>query len=140
MGIMEWEEYESARIFCRCDQSHSIIPLNPLLLLLLSRFSHVQLCGTPWTAANQAPLSLGFSRHEHWSGSPFPLLLAKDAELFVYFCVIFYMVLQLLLLYVLIVFMFVCLHFHQWCYLRTGQDRNQIYSSYHSMLCLVNIC
>ena len=43
-----------------------------MLLLLLSRFSHVQLCVTPWTAAHQAPLSLGFSRQEHWSGLPFP--------------------------------------------------------------------
>ena len=39
-----------------------------LLLLLLSRFSHVGLCATPQTAANQAPPSLGFSRQEHWSG------------------------------------------------------------------------
>ena len=42
------------------------------LLLLLSRFSHVRLCATPQTAAHQAPLSLGFSRQEHWSGLPFP--------------------------------------------------------------------
>src|SRR5574337_236927 len=43
-----------------------------LLLLLLSHFSHVQLCATPKTAAHQAPLFLGFSRQEHWSGLPFP--------------------------------------------------------------------
>ena len=43
-----------------------------LLLLLLSHFSRVQLCATPETAAHQAPLSLGFSRQEHWSGLPFP--------------------------------------------------------------------
>ena len=43
-----------------------------LLLLLLSRFSHVRLCATPETAAQQAPRSLGFSRQEHWSGLPFP--------------------------------------------------------------------
>ena len=42
------------------------------LLLLLSRFSRVQLCVTPQTAAHQAPPSLGFSRQEHWSGLPFP--------------------------------------------------------------------
>ena len=42
------------------------------LLLLLSRFSRVRLCATPWTAAHQAPPSLGFSRQEHWSGLPFP--------------------------------------------------------------------
>ena len=39
---------------------------------MLSRFSRVQLCVTPWTAAHQAPLSLGFSRQEYWSGLPFP--------------------------------------------------------------------
>ena len=43
-----------------------------LLLLLLSRFSHVRLCATTWTAAHQAPPSLGFSSQEHWSGLPFP--------------------------------------------------------------------
>ena len=42
------------------------------LLLLLSQFSRVRLCGTPQTAAHQAPPSLGFSRQEHWSGLPFP--------------------------------------------------------------------
>ena len=41
-------------------------------ILLLSLFSHVRLCATPETAAHQAPLSLGFSRQEHWSGLPFP--------------------------------------------------------------------
>ena len=42
------------------------------LLLLLSRFSRVRLCATPWTAAHQAPLSLGFPRQEYWSRLPFP--------------------------------------------------------------------
>ena len=42
------------------------------LLLLLSSFSRVRLCATPQTAAHQVPLSLGFSRQEHWSVLPFP--------------------------------------------------------------------
>ena len=42
------------------------------LLLLLSLFSHVRLFATPWTAAHQAPLSMGFSRQEYWSGVPSP--------------------------------------------------------------------
>ena len=42
-----------------------------LLLLLLSRFSRVQLCVTPETAAHHAPPSLGFSWQDHWSGLPF---------------------------------------------------------------------
>ena len=44
---------------------------NGMLLMLLSRFSRVRLCVTPKTAAHQAPLSLGSSRKEHWSGLPF---------------------------------------------------------------------
>ena len=32
----------------------------------------VHLSATPWTAARQAPLSMGFSRQEHWSGLPCP--------------------------------------------------------------------
>ena len=42
------------------------------MLLLLSRFSRVRLCVTPWTAAHQAPLSMEFSRQEYWSKLPFP--------------------------------------------------------------------
>ena len=34
--------------------------------------SPVRLFATPWTVAYQAPLSLGFSRQEYWSGLPFP--------------------------------------------------------------------
>ena len=30
------------------------------------------LCPTPWTAAHQAPLSMGFSRQEYWNGLLFP--------------------------------------------------------------------
>ena len=44
-------------------------------LLLLSRFSHVRLCATPWTAAYQAPPSMGFSRQQYWSGVPLPFPL-----------------------------------------------------------------
>jgi len=34
--------------------------------------NHVQLFETPWTVAHQAPLSIGFSRQEYWSGLPCP--------------------------------------------------------------------
>ena len=34
--------------------------------------SRVRLFATPWTVAYQAPLSMGFSRQECWSGLPFP--------------------------------------------------------------------
>ena len=35
-------------------------------------FSHVRLLVIPWTAAHQAPPSMGFSRQEYWSGLPLP--------------------------------------------------------------------
>ena len=47
---------------------------------VLSHFSHVQLFVTPWTVTHQAPLSMGFSRQEHWSGLPFPSPRTKDPE------------------------------------------------------------
>ena len=34
--------------------------------------SRVRLFATSWTAASQAPPSMGFSRQEYWSGLPFP--------------------------------------------------------------------
>ena len=36
--------------------------------------SRVRLLATPWTGAHQAPLSMGFSRQEYWSGVPLPSL------------------------------------------------------------------
>ena len=40
--------------------------------IVLSCFSLVWFCATLWTAAHQAPLSMGFSRQDYWSGLPFP--------------------------------------------------------------------
>ena len=43
-----------------------------LLISVCSQsLSGVQLFVTPWTVARQAPLSMGFSRQEHWSRLPF---------------------------------------------------------------------
>ena len=38
----------------------------------MTMVSHVQLFETLWTVAGQAPLSMGFSRQEYWSGMPCP--------------------------------------------------------------------
>ena len=43
-------------------------------MCMLSRFSRVHLFVTLWIVAQQAPLSMGFSRQENWSGSPGPTL------------------------------------------------------------------
>ena len=39
---------------------------------VFGRFSHVQLFATLWTVDHQAPLSMGLSRQEYWSGLPCP--------------------------------------------------------------------
>ena len=46
--------------------------MTPRIASVLSHFSRVRLCATPWTVAHQAPLSMGFSRQEYWSGLPCP--------------------------------------------------------------------
>ena len=47
--------------------------LDPgLKVCFLSPFSRIQLFLTLWTIACQAPLSMGFSRQEYWSGLPCP--------------------------------------------------------------------
>ena len=43
-----------------------------IYMLCCVLLSHVQLFVTPWTVANQAPLSMGFPRQEYSSGLPFP--------------------------------------------------------------------
>ena len=43
-----------------------------MFLSLCARFSRAQLFVIPWTVACQAPLTMGFSRQEHWSGLPRP--------------------------------------------------------------------
>ena len=40
----------------------------------MKSLSRVQLVATPWTAAYQAPPSMGLSRQEYWSGLPLPSL------------------------------------------------------------------
>ena len=46
---------------------HSVLFLN-MHACILSHFSRFQLFVILWLAAHQAPLSMGFSRQEHWSG------------------------------------------------------------------------
>ena len=58
-----------------CEKHHTGIWIHlPLWKVSQSvkSLSRVQLFVTPWTATHQAPQSMGFSRQEYWSGSPFP--------------------------------------------------------------------
>ena len=60
----------NAKTFKKWDiQKVSVIPEHACVL---SCFSCVWMCATPWTATCQAPLTMGFSRQEYWSGVPCP--------------------------------------------------------------------
>ena len=45
---------------------------NNIMKVKVKSLSRVRLFATPWTVAHQAPLSMGFSRQEYWSGLPCP--------------------------------------------------------------------
>ena len=49
-------------------------------LVLAQSLSRVQLLATSWTAAYQAPLSMGFSRQEYWNGLPLPSPIEGNSE------------------------------------------------------------
>ena len=51
-------------MFFACQVAHS----KPSVCAVLSHSSRVQLFSTPWITALQAPLSMGFSWQEYWSG------------------------------------------------------------------------
>ena len=46
--------------------------IYPIVCVCVCVCEVAQSCLTPWTVARQAPLSMGFSRQEYWSGLPFP--------------------------------------------------------------------
>ena len=48
------------------------VVVTPPAAAAAESLSRVQLCATLWTAARKAPLSIGFSRQEYWSGLPCP--------------------------------------------------------------------
>ena len=61
----------AALIDNKCAARHHIFNMKTCVSVL-SHFSHVWHFATPGTVARQAPLSMGFSRQEYWSGLPFP--------------------------------------------------------------------
>ena len=52
------------------ESGSSLAPLQAEVKV--KSLSRVRLLATPWTTAYQAPLSMGFSRQEYWSGVPLP--------------------------------------------------------------------
>ena len=53
-------------------ESHTVDSEVCVHVCVLSCFSSVQLFATPWAVAHQAPLCMGISRQEYWSGLPCP--------------------------------------------------------------------
>ena len=54
-------------------------------LMKVKSLSRVQLLATPWTVASQAPLSMGFSRQESWSGWPCPSMQIPEETVLILF-------------------------------------------------------
>ena len=61
-SCLRWEQLRSYPSFLSLSQ----------LKYRCCALSHVWLFVTPWTVAHQAPLTMGFSRQEYWSGLPVP--------------------------------------------------------------------
>ena len=59
-----WESENPYYIIMLYTQEYNIV----LCCAVLHRFSCVRLCAILWSVAHQAPLSMGFSRQEYWSG------------------------------------------------------------------------
>ena len=82
--VTEFSFFLSFFVFCLSGATSQ--EMNPIILhitniqrrkyeslsMKVKSLSHVRLFATPWTVAYQAPLSMGFSRHQYWSGLPFP--------------------------------------------------------------------
>ena len=56
----------------KASTTEASISLFFLHMCMLGHFSHVRLFAVLWTIALYAPLSMGFSRQEYWSGLPCP--------------------------------------------------------------------
>ena len=59
-------------LFCIDNGKSLRVLIRIISEVKVKAFSRVQLFVTPWTVTYQAPLSMGFSRQEYWSGLPFP--------------------------------------------------------------------
>ena len=75
---MKWLIFNAMNLllYCSCLQSFTFSSFVRMEMwvhaCMLSHFSYVLPFATLWTVARQAPLSMGFSRQEYWSGLPRP--------------------------------------------------------------------
>ena len=76
-GELSWEVtylpiQKTSWLIVTCVLTGFIKKVFGMLRAVLSCFGHVQLLEIPWTIAHQAPLSMGLSQQEYWSGLTFP--------------------------------------------------------------------
>ena len=67
--------WQPTRLLCPWDSPGKNTGVGCHFLLQcvkVKSFSRIRLLAPPWTSAYQAPLSMGFSRQEYWSGLPLP--------------------------------------------------------------------
>ena len=63
---------QTSGLIVTCVLTGFIKKVFGMLRAVLSCFGHVELLEIPWTIAHQAPLSMGLSQQEYWSGLTFP--------------------------------------------------------------------
>ena len=68
---IRWPTYWSFSFNISPSNEHPGL-ISTFFVVVVQSLSCVCLSATPWTAAGQAPLSMGFPRQEYWSGLPFP--------------------------------------------------------------------
>ena len=66
--LSDWTELSRPLRAGLCTEAAPPSSVHPFPSLIVC----IWLFATPWTVARQAPLSMGFSRQEYWSGLPFP--------------------------------------------------------------------
>ena len=73
-SVFSWQNYVFLchASFCTPRPNLPVNMYSCIEKVKVKSLSRVQLFATPWTVAYQAPLSMGFSRQQFWSGLPFP--------------------------------------------------------------------
>ena len=84
--------------------------------------SRVRLFATPWTAAYQAPPSMGFSRQEYWSGVPLPSPVRCKSPIIVCYYIAIIICLNLAVFFSQIVLTYFLSFFFFWLILFLGND------------------
>ena len=73
MHFAQWvNKVKAANFEGKCQMTSITVLRACIVVVVVQWLSHVRLIATPWTVACQVPLSMGFPRHEHSSGFPFP--------------------------------------------------------------------